>query len=120
MVGMVYGPPNCSGNVGKSIRQEIRDACVKGTSVIMVDFNLPIDWESQINHSTIEEEFLECIRDGFLEQYVEEPTREQVTLDWVLCNEKGLVGNLVVREPLTRYRRVGCCIRLNLMGSRVR
>ena len=48
----------------------------------------------------IEEEFLECIRDGFLEQYIEEPTREQTILDWVLCNEKGLVGNLVVREPL--------------------
>ena len=53
-----------------------------------------------MRHSTIEEEFLECIWDGFLEQYIEEPTREQAILDWVLCNEKGLVGNLVVREPL--------------------
>ena len=27
-------------------------------------------------------------------------TREQAILDWVLCNEKGLVGNLVERELL--------------------
>jgi len=50
-----------SSNVGKSTRQEIRDPRVKGTSVIMGDFNLHIDWESQISHSTIEEEFLKCI-----------------------------------------------------------
>ena len=37
---------------------------------------------------------------GFLEQYVEKPTKEQAILDWVLGNEKGLVGNLVEREPL--------------------
>ena len=46
LVGVVYRTPNYDGNVGKSIRQEIRDACVKGTSVIMEDFHLHIDWES--------------------------------------------------------------------------
>ena len=42
LVGVVYRA-NCSGNVGKNIRQEIRDVCVKGTSVIMGDLNLHID-----------------------------------------------------------------------------
>eukprot|EP00061_Rhincodon_typus_P009369 g32822.t1 len=32
----------------------------------------------------MEEDFLECMRDGFLDQYVEEPTRERAILDWVL------------------------------------
>ena len=50
LLGVVYRPPNCSGNVGKSIRHEIRDACVKGTSLIMGDFNLHIDWESQSHY----------------------------------------------------------------------
>lgn len=47
----------------------------------MGDFNLHIDWANQIGHTAVEEEFLECIRDGFLDQYVKEPTREQAILD---------------------------------------
>eukprot|EP00061_Rhincodon_typus_P016428 g44636.t1 len=47
-----------------------------------------------------EEEFLEGIRDGFLDQYVEGPTREQAVLDWVLCNEKGIIAKLAVQDPL--------------------
>ncbi|XP_059801424.1 uncharacterized protein LOC132378494 [Hypanus sabinus] len=40
------------------------------------------------------------MRDGFLNQHVKEPTREQAILDWVLSNEEVLVSNLVVRGPL--------------------
>ena len=36
----------------------------------------------------------------FYNQHVEEPTREQAILDWVLSNEEGLVSSLVVRGPL--------------------
>eukprot|EP00061_Rhincodon_typus_P008902 g31943.t1 len=64
----------------------------------MGDFNLHIDWANQISHNAVEEEFLECIRDGFLDQYVEEPTREQPILDWVLCSEKRIIS-LAVRNP---------------------
>eukprot|EP00061_Rhincodon_typus_P008160 g30536.t1 len=59
-----------------------------------------MDWTNQISHNATEEEFLECIWDGFLNQYVEEPTRQQAILDWVLCNEKGIIGNLAVQDPL--------------------
>ena len=54
----------------------------------MDDFNLHLDWESQISHSTIEEEFRDYVPDGLLDKYVEEPTKEQAILDCVLCNEK--------------------------------
>ena len=40
------------------------------------------------------------MRDSFLNQHVEEPTREQAILDWVLSNEEGLVSSLIVRAPL--------------------
>ena len=96
----VYRPPNSSSEVGDGIKQEIRNACNKGTVVIMGDFNLHIDWVNQIGKGAEEEDFLECMRDGFLNQHVEEPTREQAILDWVLSNEEGLVSNLVVRGPL--------------------
>eukprot|EP00061_Rhincodon_typus_P014084 g40887.t1 len=48
----------------------------------------------------LEKEFLECIRDGFLDKYVKEPTREQAILDGILCNEKVIIANLAVRDPL--------------------
>jgi len=37
-----------------------------------------------------------------LDQYIEEPTKEQVILDWVLCNEKGLINNHLLRAVLRR------------------
>ena len=55
---------------------------------------------NQIGRGAEEEDFLECMRDSFLNQHVEEPTREQAILDWVLSNEEGLVSSLVVRGPL--------------------
>eukprot|EP00061_Rhincodon_typus_P009771 g33527.t1 len=69
-------------------------------SVIMGDFNLHIDWVRQISHNAIKDRFLDCIPDGLLDQYVEEPTRQQAILDWVLCNEKGIIANLAVRHSL--------------------
>ncbi|XP_072349850.1 ORM1-like protein 2 isoform X1 [Scyliorhinus torazame] len=95
-----HRPPNGSGGVGNGMKREIRDGFNKGISVIMGDFNLHIDWTNQISHNAGEEEFLECLRDGFLDQCVEEPTREQAILDWVLCNEKGIIANLALRDPL--------------------
>ncbi|XP_055521745.1 uncharacterized protein LOC129715880 [Leucoraja erinacea] len=100
LVGVVYRPPNSSSEVGDGIKQEIRNACDKGKTVIMGDFNLHIDWVNQIGRGAEEEDFLECMRDSYLNQHVEEPTREQAILDWVLSNEEGLVSNLVVRAPL--------------------
>ena len=40
LVGVVYRPPNSSSGVGDGIKQEIRNACNKGKTVIMGDVNL--------------------------------------------------------------------------------
>eukprot|EP00061_Rhincodon_typus_P016327 g44490.t1 len=66
----------------------------------MGDFNLHIDWTNQNSHNAVEEKFLQCIWDGFLDQYAEEPIREQAILYRVLCNEKGTIANLAVRDLL--------------------
>eukprot|EP00061_Rhincodon_typus_P009269 g32641.t1 len=100
LVGVICRPPNCSGDVENGIKQEIKDARDKGISMFMGDFNLHIDWANQISHNAIQEEFLGCIRDGFLDQHEEEPTRDQAILDWVLCNAKGIIANLAVRDLL--------------------
>ena len=49
-----------------------------------------VDWVIQMGRGAEGEDFLECMRDSFLNQHVEEPTREQAILDWVLSNEEGL------------------------------
>eukprot|EP00061_Rhincodon_typus_P010178 g34263.t1 len=96
----LFRHPNCSGDIGNGTKQEIKDVCDKGIAATMSDFNLYIDWANQISHNAVQGEFLEYIRDGFIDQYVEEPTREQAILDWVLSNEKGIIANLAVRDPL--------------------
>eukprot|EP00061_Rhincodon_typus_P004295 g22232.t1 len=56
----------------------------------------------------------ECTRDGFLNQYVEEPTREQAILDWVLCNEKEIIADPSVRDPLgmSDHNMIKSCIKM--------
>eukprot|EP00061_Rhincodon_typus_P004538 g22837.t1 len=56
-------------------------------------------WTNQTGSNVVEEDFLECMRDSLLDQYVEESTREQAILDCVLSNERGLISNIAVRDP---------------------
>uniref|UniRef100_UPI00398F88A5 uncharacterized protein n=1 Tax=Pristiophorus japonicus TaxID=55135 RepID=UPI00398F88A5 len=100
LVGVVYRSPNNNFTVGRVIIKGIMEACEKGTAVVMGDFNLHIDWSNQIARGSLEEKFIECIRDCFLEQYVTEPTREQAILDLILCNETGKINDLLVKDPL--------------------
>lgn len=39
--------PDCSGDVVNGIKQEIRDVCKKDVTVIMANFNLPVDWTTK-------------------------------------------------------------------------
>lgn len=100
LVGVIYRPPNSCDAVSQNINLQIVDACKKGTAVIMGDFNFHINWANQTGQGRLEEEFIESIRDGFLEQYVTEPTRGEAILDLVLCNEAGLIKNVIVRDSL--------------------
>ncbi|XP_055500270.1 uncharacterized protein LOC129702543 [Leucoraja erinacea] len=74
-------------------------ACSNANAVVVMgDFNMQVDWENQVGTGPQEREFVECLRDGFLEQLVLEPTREKAILD--LCNEPDLIKELEVKEPL--------------------
>ncbi|XP_059845547.1 uncharacterized protein LOC132404945 [Hypanus sabinus] len=101
LMGVIYRPPNSSLDVGCKLNEELKSACRKGSdTVVMGDFNMQVDWENQNGTGPQEREFVECIRDGFLEQLVLEPTREKAILDLVLCNELDLIRDLEVKEPL--------------------
>ena len=55
------------------------------------DFNFPhIDWESLTARGSDGEQFVRCVQ-GFVIQYVDNPTREGAILDLVSGNEPGQV-----------------------------
>ena len=78
--------------------------------LIMGDLNFrDIDWESSTtvrnNTADISFQFIECLRDCYLFQHVQEPTRQRgtdnpSTLDVLLTNEENMIADLEVAAPL--------------------
>ncbi|GAB0186589.1 hypothetical protein GRJ2_001124200 [Grus japonensis] len=67
----------------------------------MEDFNHPnICWKGNTAGHKQSRRFLEGIDDNFLFQVIEEPTRRGATLDLVLTNKEGLVGNMKLKGSL--------------------
>ena len=116
LIGVVDRPPNNDIMVGREINKEITFACENGTAIIMGNFNLHINWSNQVGQGSHEEEFIECIRDSFLEQYVMEPMREQAILDLVLCNETGIINDLTVRDSLRRSNHIMVEFKIHMEG----
>ena len=99
-------PPN------KNLRALIREAASKSYShvLMMGDFNYPdINWKNWTtkseNTDNQEFKFIECIRDNFLSQHVQEPTRVRGNdtpnlLDLIFINEKNMIENIEYQSPL--------------------
>ncbi len=78
--------------------------------LLMGDFNMPkinwSMWESTTqNPESLENSFLEKIRDAFLYQHVSSPTRGRNAnhpslIDLILTNEEGMVSDLEILSPL--------------------
>ena len=67
----------------------------------MGDFNFPnIDWHLISTKGLDGAQFVNCVQDGFLSQYVDRPTRGNAILDLILGNEPGQVTDLSVGEHL--------------------
>jgi len=99
MLGVYYRPPNSPREVEERICQEILDMCRKNRVVVVGDFNFPgIDWKVLRAGGLDGEEFVKCVLEGSLEQYVDSPTREGAILDLVLGNEPGQVVKVSVGE----------------------
>eukprot|EP00061_Rhincodon_typus_P000024 g10127.t1 len=63
------------------------ERCRSNRVVVTGDFNFPNIWDSLSVRGLDAAEFVRSILDGFLEQYVNSPTREEVILDLVFGNE---------------------------------
>ncbi|GAB0186577.1 hypothetical protein GRJ2_001123000 [Grus japonensis] len=67
----------------------------------MEGFNNPdVCWRGNTAGHKQSRRFLECIDDSFLLQVIEEPMRRGATLDLVLTNKEGLVGNVKLQGSL--------------------
>ena len=96
-LGNFCRPPGMEGQYGleASLFQEIRKV-IEGNSLVVIagDFNyLDINWCYRRYRSPTSRNFIDFCKDIFLNQYVEESTREGNTLDLIFSNEE-IIENL--------------------------
>lgn len=111
LLGCVYRSPSsdCDNNRRlESLLRHIADYNFHDL-IIVGDFNYPnIDWENSVvtdNENSEGDQFLECLKDCFLIQHVDRPTRyrgdqKPSILDLVLTNEENVIKNMQYCAPL--------------------
>ena len=84
LIGVYYRPPNGECELEVQMCKEIADICSKHKVVIVGDFNFPhVDWEAHSVKGLDGVEFVKCVQDSFLQQYIEVPTRDGQF--WISC-----------------------------------
>ena len=111
LVGVIYrSPSENSKEKNAKLREllaEVSDMKFKHY-IIMGDFNYPsIDWEIQCakRDNSDEQKFIDCLRDNFLFQIIDRPTRWRGTnipniLDLVITKDETAVEDLEYQSPL--------------------
>lgn len=111
LIGCIYRSPNGNDIVDSDTRELLVKASeTQNTHIlIMGDFNYPeITWEplrlpNSVAHPAFQ--FVECLRDCFFYQHVQEPTHERGAdkpnvLDLIITNEENMVQNINYEAPL--------------------
>ena len=117
LVGLVYRSPSSGDNDNRKLFKTLTDALSRSYShlLLMGDFNYPnINWDSMSSDAADTDsshEFLEICKDGFLYQHVDKPThyrgeQRPSILDLVLTNERDMIQDLEMSEPLGRSHHV--------------
>ncbi|XP_067904856.1 uncharacterized protein [Heterodontus francisci] len=99
LLGVFYRPPNSNRDTEEQIGRQILERCRSNRVVVMGDFNFPnIDWNLLSANSLDGADFVRCVQEGFLTQYVDSLPSSQPMLDLVFGNEPGQVADLSVGE----------------------
>src|SRR6218665_3635455 len=103
LIGVCYRPPSAKEEVDDGI-WEIVEKASKETLVMMGDFNYHISWEEMEGERKEDRKFIDMVNDTFLQQHVEETTREgsKYILDLILTADETLVNKVKVGEKLKR------------------
>jgi len=98
LVGVCYRAPDSRLDQDEALYSLISKTRDKKV-IILGDFNFTeLDW-SGIDKLDVSHPFVECLSDNFLNQLVDEPTREGRYLDLVLSTDESSIQNLEVGEP---------------------
>ncbi len=112
LVGCVYRSPNANNVYNSNVNKFISKITQMKYSHILIlgDFNYPdISWDTWTTNSNNENDinnlFLNAVKDSYMSQHVDQPTRirgSQVPslIDLVLTNEPGMVNNVEIQSPL--------------------
>ena len=82
----IYRSPNTTEENTKNLLT-LLDSNSSTRSIFCGDFNFHIDWEKHSSDTASGRNFLECLEESFLHQFVDFPTRGTNTLDLILAQE---------------------------------
>ena len=93
LVGVCHRPPNSKDETGlfEAIRKTSRVP-----ALIIRYFNYHIEWNSLTGERSEDTNFLNCLKDAFLFQHVQNPTRCSNILNLVMTTEENMVYDLTV------------------------
>ncbi len=111
LIGLVYRSPSSTDDNSKLLNDMIRSQCSRGFShvLIMGDFNMnSINWNTWTTNKAVdstEYNFIETVRDSYLHQHIQEPTRargsdEPSLIDLVLTNEENMITDIKIESPI--------------------
>ena len=99
LILVFYRPPNTDLNYMKDFKKTLKIVCKSNFDSILVcgDFNFPdIDWTTgvAVKNDSIHSFFAKTVKDNYLHQLVDFPTRLNNTLDLLLTNIPDKVSNI--------------------------
>ena len=109
LVGCIYKSPSSNEENLRLLNDMIRNINVNDVYshvLILGDFNFPdIDWSSWSSRDSRSQEFIESLRDGYIEQMVDKPTRFRLNqlpsvLDLILVNDSNSIQNIDYLSPI--------------------
>ena len=90
------------------------------------DFNYPgidcINWATESNQGDSQYEFIVTVRDCYLYQHIQEPTRSRrsnipPSIDLIFTNEKGMISDINLDSPLGKSDHTVMLFQFNVYSS---
>ena len=109
LVGCIYKSPSSSEenlSLMNDMIRNINSTQVYSHVLVVGDFNFPdIDWNTWNSRDRFCQEFIESLRDSYLEQMVEKPTRFRINqnpsvLDLILVNDSNAIQSIDYLSPV--------------------
>ena len=127
LLGCIYRSPNSSPTNTENLKSLLSSQLIQTYDKICIvgDFNLPsIRWDGEWTNEE-DDSFIECIRDAYLFQQVQKPTRARHgqtsnILDLVLVNDQDLTSEIEHLDPLGKSDHHVLKFQLQIQKSKIK